>query len=828
MVKSDYLARLIDFYLLETHDNHPLKSLMKGLNVQQSESLFTILSLINAPGDGQCILHMRPVIELLVKAFEDEAGIPEHQEFRKDLDVIFSRVANLAKRNVQLKKTSVHSKKETFPIYSFLFLTCVEGGASRIWKGELSPQFIALAPFLIRRIRFIKQRVNKVPKLYIYDLALIARKLVVGSKELSPISTFAWSDKTKRELASDAMAFQLVNDESLMTESSYSYVMDILFRNREEFEERAKSRRFGISEERIVRWMTYERQPSKTYQADAEFEIEDDCFEPKPDSESGVIRASIHSSCFGGSDSRKVRKLIHEAGEFDVDYQNEVGVELPSSWWKNPYLAKLGTRGKVEALTYATRIQPWDKTCLSEQMIRRILLCSIAEKEPWMAVIMLGLLMNLGVKSIEKIKVAVAPSCVEYTSEEIAKIKKGQIFVDIANGILWGPSFLGESSQEDFYLVSLFSEIKLPDQISRHLSKVDAEQQLLFNDIDILRTKHFIRDLGVDGVSNVTFSRLTKTFRGYFIGGSGFPELYADILKFNQSMHLNSQHYYISYCMNHFKNEWHRMIDAFEKGILQEQPVEEILANMKFQVNEDILQERVQAGARKTPTLNALRKHFETIKKCFPHTSSELLHGSVDQWNAYMAYLYGFYAVTIGQRPLRDPIAKLNNISLMSQSVFIPEEKPVVFTNSRKNPLSENLKKALRIHLRIHPKMVRNKLLSGYHAEVELNSFFLIDEGEKALVPVSPENIDRLLGDYCGEGYLHGIKNGFRHFVLTALHHHGSTQLLIDWFSGHRHFGMEPEHITSPMKWSDAAANINLAIQETVVSWLKLEAPFEV
>jgi len=436
--------------------------------------------------------------------------------------------------------------------------------------------------------------------------------------------------------------------------------------------------------------------------------------------------------------------------------------------------------------------------------------------------------MNIGLKSIGKIKVAVAPSYEQYTSEEISKIKKGQIFVDITHGIVWGASFLGESDQESFYQVSLFTEIKLPDQIVRNLSEVDAEQQSLFNDIDILRAKHFIINLGVDGVTNVTFSRLTKTFRGYFIGGSGFPELYVDVLKFNQSMQLNSQHYYISYCMNHFNNEWHRMVDAFEKGILQEEPMEEILASMQFQMNEGVLFELVQAGARKTPTLNALRKHFQTVKKRFPQNSTDLLNGSIDQWNAYMAYLYGFYAVTVGQRPLRDPIAKLNNISLVSQSVFIPEEKPVVFTNSRKNPLCENLKNALHIHSQIHPKMISKRLLSGYHAEIGLNSFFLIDKAEKALVPVSPGNIDRLVGDYCGKGYLHGIKNGYRHFVLTALHHHGSTQLLIDWFSGHRHFGMEPEYITSPMTWNDAAAIINMAIEETVVSWLKLEAPFEV
>jgi len=249
---------------------------------------------------------------------------------------------------------------------------------------------------------------------------------------------------------------------------------------------------------------------------------------------------------------------------------------------------------------------------------------------------------------------------------------------------------------------------------------------------------------------------------------------------------------------------------------------------MQFQMNENALQERVQSGARKTPTLIALRNHFKSIQQNFPHRSIELLNGNANHWNAYMAYLYGFYAVTVGQRPLRDPIAKFNNISFASQSVFIPEEKPVLFTNSRKNPLCEKLDKVLYVHSQIHPKMIRSKILSGYHAEVEFNSFFLIDKGEKALVQVSPENIDRLVGEQCGEGYLYGIKNGFRHFVLTALHHHGTTQLLIDCFSGHRHFGMEPEHITSPVKWDDAAANINLALEKTVVSWLELEVPIEI
>jgi len=613
------------------------------LNPRQIETLITVLSLINAPDDGQCILYMRPVFEVLLDAFERENSIQTNECVREDLDVIFSRLANLSKSDIQFKRTSIHSKKETFPIYSFLFLTCAEGGASRIWKSELLSQFIALAPFLIRRIKFIKQRLKKVPKLYIYDLTLIARKLVVGSKDLLPISTFDWSDQTKRKIATDATDFQLVNDENLMTESSHSYVMDILFRDSDEFEKRGKS---GKSGERVDRWMTYERQPSITYRSDAEFENEEGGFEPQEVPDTGGFRASVHVSSLSATDKGKVEKRRREAGEFDGDYQDEIGVELPASWWKNPYLAKLGTRGKVEALTYATRIQPWDKTCLSEQMIRRILLNSNGANSPWMGVILLGLLMNLGIKSIEKIKVALAPGFAEYDAEEIAKIKKGQVFVDITHGVLWGPSFLGESGQEFFYQVSLFTEIKLPDQIIRHLPQADIAQQTLFEEIDILRAKCFIRDLGVDGVSNVTFSRLVKTFRGYFVGGAGFPELYVDVLKFNQSMQLNSQHYYISYCLNHFNNEWHRMIDAFEKGVLEKQSMEKILTSMQFQMNENVLQKRVQAGAKKTPTLIALRKHFASIQQCFPHISSELLNGNDNQWNAYIAYLYGIGVYT--------------------------------------------------------------------------------------------------------------------------------------------------------------------------------------
>jgi len=157
---------------------------------------------------------------------------------------------------------------------------------------------------------------------------------------------------------------------------------------------------------------------------------------------------------------------------------------------------------------------------------------------------------------------------------------------------------------------------------------------------------------------------------------------------------------------------------------------------------------------------------------------------------------------------------------------YIEDKHNRKFKESRIVPLCSTLRQALQVHSDIHQDWLVSKIISGFTLEGPPDSFFLIDEEQRALIPVSPRECDRLINSsgIKTEMYFEGIRNGLRHYLLTTLHQAEIPQLLIDFISGHRHMGMEPEFKGSPISWRDSAECLALAIEENVVLPLGLVA----
>ncbi|PCI45366.1 MAG: hypothetical protein COB41_01875 [Proteobacteria bacterium] len=807
------LVLMLDFYHAELK-SHPAADKL-GITIEQRDVFNLVATLIDLPADGRLFYESREIVKLLVNAYEDETG--KTIGWDKIDSIYIDKFEKLEMAQV-LKK--LRGSRGTNPLFAFLLVSAVEqDDLSRIANDS---RYVALVPFLLKRIRYLNNTTLGEKGKYIGQLSLCARKIVVGAPSLQKRSSFNWSNQTKMIIARHAESY-LVGSTKLISKPEYTYLTDLLFCERKTLDNRSGGG-FG---ERMHRWLLFENEPAWSGEIDLEIEQgeESDGFLP-----SGAGKQVSHM--FSNASYESLKKKVRDAGEYSVDYHEKRSLEFPASWFVDPWTAKRRDKGKVESSVAAQRIAPWDKVTISKKAIYKLIKIILDNPEPWKGVIALTLFVGVGEKSIKKMRLGnLKPQ--NALSREMARrlLQDGRFYDPKSKKLRWH-NLMGTSDDGRYQSPSLDVEMRLPNICARHLVNQHFDENKLFSESDILKAKHYLKSMGKDGVSLITLKRLRNTFESFFIHGSGLPVIFADLIQNQERFYLRSQHYYITLNWIHTLEEWHRMVDEFVTGVLEELPVSDILSSMRFQVlsQRELLQnESVYAGANKTPSKQALRNHFCCLKDIFSECSGTIIDADANQWNAYVAYLYGFYAVATGNRPLRDPMPEMSCMNLKEGWIYIDDKHNRVFKESRIVPLCPILKKSLLMHQEIHQEWLITKIINGYELDGPRDSFFLIDEERKMLIPVSPRECDRLLCDQgkINDQYFEGLNNGFRHYLLTTLNSVGTPQLMIDFISGHRHMGMEPEFNASPVSWKQTANHLSRIIEEKVLRPLEIEVPLK-
>jgi len=714
----------------------------------------------------------------------------------------------------------IRGSRGTNPLFAFLLVTAAEQtDLSRIANNS---RYVALVPFLLKRIRYLNHTTLGKKDKYIGQLSLCARKIVVGAPSLQKRSSFHWSDQTKMIIARHAQNY-LVESTKLISKPEYTYLTDLLFCERKTLDHRSG----GGAGERTHRWFLFENEPAWSGEIDSEVEQgeESDGFLP-----SNAGKQVNH--IFSNASYKSLKKQVIHAGEYSVDYNEKRSLEFPASWFVDPWTAKRRDKGKVESSVAAQRIAPWDKVTISKKAIYKLIKMMLDNPEPWKGVIALTLFVGVGEKAINKMRVGNLKPQKTLSREMVRRLlQSGRFYNPKSKKMCWY-NLIGTSDNGRYQSPSLDVEMRLPNICARHLVNHHYDDNKLFSKSDVSKAKDYLEFMGKDGVSLITLKRLRNTFESFFIHGSGLPVIFADLIQNQERFYLRSQHYYVTLNWTQSLEEWHRMLNEFVTGIQEELPISDILSSMRFQESpqrESLQNEPIYAGANKTPSKQALRNHFCFLKDVFSKCSGTIIDADANQWNAYIAYLYGLYAVATGNRPLRDPMPEMSCMNLEEGWVYIDDKHNRVFKESRIVPLCPILKKSLLKHQEIHQEWLITKMINGYELDGPRDSFFLIDEERKMLIPVSPRECDRL---FCEQGkisdqYFEGLNNGFRHYLLTTLDSVGTPQLMIDFISGHRHMGIEPEFNVSPVSWKQTANHLSRIIEANVLRPLEIEVPLK-
>lgn len=783
---------------------HPAE---QALNVPAHLSpLFGVMAnLIDLPNDGRLFSETKPVVCCLIKAWEDELGMRFNWE---DINSLYDNVS------VSSDPPSIWGVREKNPVFTLLMHPMLLYG-----ELQISPQYTALIPFLFRRVRQCYNQVEGATDSYLYSLSMAARKLVIGAPRLQLSPKFNWQYEFKLFLATSAMQEKINNTVEITSAPEWTYISDLLFRDRKKLRKGGG----GHSGKRQSRWLLYERGcgPALINNGDLgcdfqELESDSDCF--SPDNKGKLERES-----FLHPDADK--KLLESGGEDDVDYVHDHELTLPASWFSDPWTAKRKMRGKQEAMLASERILPWDLKCLSMMTIRSVLAqCLVRQAEPWRAILGMGLLTGSGEKGMKKIRTGMLTKDGDPCGELTEKLlQRGRFYIPEKRQ-LWWLNFRGAENVDGYLNVPLIVRLDLPRTITRHLPADGEQQGLVFTKNDFTKAKTFLKRLGEDGLSVPSLRRLQITFEALFVHGAGMPELLADHLQERRRNHLTSQHFYVSIPWSYAVCEWSRMVGAFLRT--PKTSISELLKKMKFRAVSEVVDGLEFIGAAKTPDPKALKRHSKLLLSTIPNSQGKLLIASAAQWNAYVSYLYLLLASCTGRRPQRDPFPLFSDFDLVAGNLYIDDKWNRKFKESRVVPLCPTLLQAMKNHLQIHNKQFMRWKREGYSSDVPVNQIFLVDESSKALVEVTPSNLDRLTHLTTEQGCFEGLGNGCRHFLLTRLHNVGIPQEAIDLISGHRHVAREPEMSTSLLSWSISAQWLSDTIEREIVQYLGLKVPF--
>lgn len=806
---------LLEFYHCPNPEVvHPLTAKL-NLDENLTDVASSLFHLINTPENGQCILHMLPIIEQLLDSCADETGV-ELDKIMKVAKKAWRQLASKHQSNPQWGCGKPRNIRVEHPLFTFCFLGSAAGSAVAIPITGIGSGFRVLGPLLLTKLWKIKHEEYS----DLYTASLAARKLTVMPIDLGIEAQFDLDEFQKLRIAKFAKNIQ-TNNKSFFTDNDMVFVRRMLFGG-----EKRHARKTDTGEiegsEKEQRWLPFEKENSLTMREpcfdDSDVFDPGDGFTPEMDAVSGEAQVEIVSGL--SAKSRTYRVL----GEHDTDYKGTVSIGFPAHWF-DPWMAKSGERGKIEAMTFSVSVMPWDKSCVSISALRNILnLFQEQSLQMTCGIIALTLFMGMPMNVIKGLRWLRIDEVRRFAHKNSKKLIDGDCFIDRSTGCIWAVTEKSEE-RDQYYKIPEILSLKLPDVLLEQIPKTGEVGESLFCDADLRRAARYMSGFGKDGISAISLARLRKTFLAYFVCGAGFPPLWADILAFRPSFHLNSQRYYVTSSLDGLEREWQRMLDEFIAGIRNNSSVKKILEAMSFRNQALSLYTDRLIGAARTPEGKAARHHFDELWLHFPHSKSELMTASDTAWNAYVGYLYGCYEVATGQRPARDPKLRTWMLQLDSNGVLISDKNNKKYSEARFLPLCPTLAEILRIHVEVHNHWVVKKVCEGYAMEGERSGFLLVDTASKSLVPFSQQKLDELMEGIVSDDYIKNIRNGFRHLLITCLHAADVDQPCIDFMAGHRHYGIEPEFWASPGRWETIAEKLSKTIETEIIQLLGLRVP---
>jgi len=795
MSECDWNELLAFYFVPHCIRPHPARRPL-GIPESRGELFDVLAALVDLPDDGRLFGQSKHAAVLLITAWQKQSG--RVFNLWPELDYLYAFAMQSG------GATSTWGSRETNPVFSFLMY----------FKSEFADDFELceknkmLAPFLVRRIGICHAQVENPTRRYLYHLCLAARKIVAAAPNSFSEARFDFDYQVRLVLGKRAKE-AVIGDTRLTTESDWSYIKDLLFRDRTKLGAGGG----GGEGAKKQRWLLLEHPPAYVYQEHMDVALVADPLAGfKPDDKQVDVCLSLSSRV-----PDKAEMLL--AGEYDVDYFEERVDLLPASWFIDPWVARRHKRGRQEAQLMASRLQPWDSQCLTSSTVAQLLgILMSAKADPALGMIALSLLCGMNKRILVKIKVASASSHVEHNQSVTDHLVQGDRYFDSRTKILWWMNDRGSESEAGYIPVSLLVQMPLPEIIARHLPICLSEGASLFNSKDFTVARSLLRNLDEDGLGNVTLGRLVVTFESYFIGGAGLPELIADVIQGKERGHLKSQHYYVTFDWAHAVHQWHGMVESLV--VCSGENSGGLSRRMVWRDGSHPGSTKEHAGAIGTPALEALREYIQQLLCSFPRNSEALKVSGFEAWNAYISYLYLLVALSTGRRPQRDPFPHLNDFDLERGRMYIADKYNRIFREARVIPMCATLVAALKQHRHVQARMYMLMTLKGLISEVSPGMPFLIDEENRELISVNPANVDRL----CSCSW-RGLRNGPRHFLLTRLHQVGVPQEAIDFLSGHRHEQREPEMSASPVSWKRLANELEEVIEREVVQFLGLEVP---
>ncbi len=804
------LRELKKFYGCDTEGEH---SLSRSIFSSQEKFTSGLLHLINCPPSGDGLYYMNPVVDHLLNAYQTKVGKKLSNDFIKVYesfwDNIFSFHESSGNEHIKLRRPSVRGVNATHPLYTFLFRVSAHGGAIEIENQGMLQTFKSYSPFLLKRIYLLRHDHSK---RYIARLGLIARKLIVSRDSLSIEDYFSPTDDEISLLAHDALKMKKI----LFSDEDKTFVFDLLFRGYRREVTQGHSRKVGRVQKR---WLLYENQIVVNVDLERIPYAAKDKYFDVTSKRKKILMQEVSLLKKGGQVD------VNAQGESIEDYLGEESILFPAEFFLDPWFSQRNAKQKFESLVQETKVMPWHKDCISKHKIRNILENMATEIWQVQVIIYFAIFLGKREKELKKIYFNRRNSHLPVNLNPESQTRSKGVNYDYKKNILWSYSSYGSRDEERFCQVDDYQIIRLPQFFSQLITE-GRETCPLFAKEHFQATKEFLQRFGRDGLGPITIARLAKTFKAYFVHSYGLPQLYADILAGVNTYYLENQHYYVTLNSSHYNQEWQELIcsfmSEFKGSSLFDMPVS--LDNL-FKADEKVLSNNeVTIGATNTPTTDALKKHFSLLYKSFPHDRESLLKGSDDQWNSYIAYLYGLFLVCTGQRPLRDPIPDKRELLIEKNAIHIMDKNSTFHREERCVPIPEILTKSLRCHLQLLLPVWRRKIINeGIYSIENLHCFFpILNKETKSVESSSSKNIDKNTNFTKDSNYFYHIRNGYRHYYLSCLHNSGENMADIDWVSGHRRRGMEHEHVLSPISWLESKTRV-LKIQDKIIKDLNLK-----
>ena len=347
-------------------------------------------------------------------------------------------------------------------------------------------------------------------------------------------------------------------------------------------------------------------------------------------------------------------------------------------------------------------------------------------------------------------------------------------------------------------------------------------------DVDELKS-HFgewadmLAEVGRISSENVTPARLRATFRSLFVGQMGMPELFANLISHNIPIQNRAQHFYanidlavLNRCYMEAAVAIQKLLDHHEDvANLSEQPP----ASSKF-----------RTGSRLVPVHDRLRQYFFELHASFsPYLDAGVW--DAETWNRLNLFVFRLLQLSLGTRPMRDRLPTWDDVSLKLGWLRVSDKDNLHYFESRLIPLPSLLLAWMKF-------IKQNQSRAFWHLNLPLaldigvistspcrHAFVFADTESNQLRPFHVDDLSKIESGIPFSVPWRWRANALRHHLLTRLLNAGTNQSIIDFIMGHKHSGGEPFGRFSLAHMPTIANQAKEAVDQHVISPLKIPEP---